>query len=230
MKEYLESSVSTVVDVEVPEDVSFGIVGDIHGQTNDLLTALKLSGFPSGKHWMLFNGDFVDRGPHGVEVLLILYALKLAFPDWVFLNRGNHEHRLLNSRYYFELQVKQAYDQELYELIQDTFNLLPLATLCTFTGCSSTSNKRMRVRRALVLHGGLPQFNDFTIDELRTIPRMELPRHADITTREEAITEAILWSDPGSTSELITDPHFTNYGWVPNRRGAGVRTKNFLSA
>lgn len=118
--------------------------------------------------------------------------------------------------------MKQAYDLEIFEHIQDTFNLLPLATLCNFPSCWSRSVKNSRVKRALVLHGGLPQFDDFSLDELRQTPRIELPRHADIKTRQEAIVESILWSDPGSSSELFMDPQFGDQGWVPNRRGAGI--------
>lgn len=45
----------------------------------------------------LFNGDFVDRGPSGIEVLLCLLSYKLLLPGAVFLNRGNHESRSQNS-------------------------------------------------------------------------------------------------------------------------------------
>ena len=33
----------------------------------------------------------MDRGPHGLHVLLLLLAWKLALPHRVFLLRGNHE-------------------------------------------------------------------------------------------------------------------------------------------
>ncbi len=31
----------------------------------------------------LFNGDFVDRGPHSLEVICVLFALKIVFPKQV---------------------------------------------------------------------------------------------------------------------------------------------------
>jgi len=54
------------------------VVGDIHGQLPDLLTILSQSGFPSETNRYVFNGDFVDRGPNSVEVLLLLYCLKVS--------------------------------------------------------------------------------------------------------------------------------------------------------
>merc|ERR1719445_1142418 len=52
-----------VVDAETAEgeDASFNIVGDLHGQLDDLLTILQLAKFPSEQNRFLFNGDFVDR-------------------------------------------------------------------------------------------------------------------------------------------------------------------------
>jgi hypothetical protein len=49
----------------------------------------------------IFNGDFVDRGKHGLEVFCLLLALKIRYPSRVFLIRGNHEQADLNLLYGF---------------------------------------------------------------------------------------------------------------------------------
>jgi len=108
---------------------------------------------PSEKNIFVFNGDFVDRGPHGIQVLLILFCLKLYCPKGVFLNRGNHEHRRMNAKYAFEDQVLALYDSELFDLIQDAFESLPI--------CALINN------RALVLHGGLFSEADVTLKDLQ---------------------------------------------------------------
>lgn len=65
------------------------IVGDVHGQFHDVFEIFNEHGFPSDENPYLFNGDFVDRGPEGIEILLALFAFKIALPNSMFLNRGN---------------------------------------------------------------------------------------------------------------------------------------------
>ena len=42
---------------------SLTIVGDLHGSLGDLNAVMGLHGRPSTKSRIIFNGDFVDRGP-----------------------------------------------------------------------------------------------------------------------------------------------------------------------
>ena len=50
------------------------------GQLADLLYIINESGFPSANRKYIFNGDFVDRGDYGVEVMCLLLVLFVAFP------------------------------------------------------------------------------------------------------------------------------------------------------
>ena len=77
---------STVVDLQDATTVT--VVGDLHGDMPSLMSVLRLAREAGAKgtssfgcssaHPIVFNGDFVDRGTHGMEVLCALLLLKLA--------------------------------------------------------------------------------------------------------------------------------------------------------
>jgi protein phosphatase len=103
---------SSVQDIEIPEGVRLTVVGDTHGQLQDLFTIFTINGLPSDKNWYLFNGDFVDRGPKGCEVVAAMLAFKILLPRCVFLNRGNHEARAQNAWMGFEEELLTKYGHE----------------------------------------------------------------------------------------------------------------------
>jgi hypothetical protein len=48
------------------------------GQFYDMLHLFSLTGEPSEKHYLLMNGDLVDRGSWSIEVILTAFAFKCA--------------------------------------------------------------------------------------------------------------------------------------------------------
>eukprot|EP00475_Leptophrys_vorax_P027764 TRINITY_DN3963_c0_g2_i1.p1 TRINITY_DN3963_c0_g2~~TRINITY_DN3963_c0_g2_i1.p1 ORF type:complete len:811 (+),score=196.61 TRINITY_DN3963_c0_g2_i1:314-2434(+) len=173
-----------VVHVPLPkgEDASIHVVGDIHGQLEDLLHILEVKGYPSEKAIFIFNGDFVDRGHWGVEVVCILFALKLLYPNFVHLNRGNHESRAINLRDGFEKEVMSKYDAETFNCFSQAFSTLPIACVIQ--------------KKIFVVHGGLA-WDNFTLAELDEESRfLENPN-------DETLLCDLLWSDPSKNKGRV---------------------------
>ncbi|XP_075706901.1 serine/threonine-protein phosphatase with EF-hands 1 [Rhinoderma darwinii] len=134
------------------------ICGDLHGKLDDLLLIFYKNGLPSPENSYLFNGDFVDRGKNSIEVLIILFAFLLVYPNNLHLNRGNHEDPIMNLRYGFTKEVMQKYKihaKKMLHLLEDIYSQLPLATIID--------------SKVLILHGGIADTTD--LDFLNSIER-----------------------------------------------------------
>jgi diadenosine tetraphosphatase ApaH/serine/threonine PP2A family protein phosphatase/Ca2+-binding EF-hand superfamily protein len=196
-----------VTQITVPKEGRITVVGDTHGQLSDLVYILKRQGMPNKDNMYLFNGDFVDRGLFGTEVFTILAALKIANPEFVFLNRGNHESEKYNVIYGFEKEVVDKYDKRTFHFIETCFNVLPLCAVLN--------------KEVFIVHGGLSRNRKITLRHINHIHRnIEIPSKPRST--EEQIMQDLLWSDP-----------MDEFGVQPNSRGAGCLfgpniTANFL--
>jgi hypothetical protein len=93
----------------IPAGTKVTVVGDLHGGYDDLLKVFELGGWPAENNTYVFNGDFVDRGDRGAEVLALLLALKVCLPEHVHLNRGNHEDSSIGRAYGFFDEIMTKY-------------------------------------------------------------------------------------------------------------------------
>lgn len=211
-------ALSTLQEIKIEDGSKLTIVGDIHGQLQDLYSIFTINGIPSMSNKYLFNGDFVDRGDYGIEVVVTMFCFKLLYPEGVYMNRGNHESRNQNSWMGFEEELWSKYDgsdvkdpsraNRLFNLFQLCFDSLPLCALVQ--------------EKIFVVHGGLTSKESVTLAHLNSISRKrEPPLHQ--TGYEDRIFEDMLWSDPRNIQ-----------GKQPSERGAGIEfgqdvTNNFCA-
>lgn len=190
------------------------IFGDIHGQYSDLMSFLEFYGTPheAGRSKdienfdYLFLGDFVDRGTHSLETVLLLMALKLTYPRQVHLVRGNHEDANINAEMGFmeECAEKCQEDPELeasvYQTINRAFEWLPLAAVVEDS--------------ILCVHGGIGA-HVRTLEDIASIQR-PVQVQQEVDTQQQKVVLDLLWSDPtdndgelGIQNNWVRDPNRT---------------------
>lgn len=155
-------------------DAPVVICGDIHGQFSDLIRIFNHHGFPPKVNY-LFLGDYVDRGPQSIEVIVLLMAYKVKYPDNFFMLRGNHETQPINFHYGFHTECQRRYSSALYYQFQKPFAWMPI---CALVG-----------GRILCMHGGLSPMLE-RMDQLR-----HLQRPLDNPPNPSMILD-LLWADP----------------------------------
>uniref|UniRef100_A0A0N4ZVF7 Serine/threonine-protein phosphatase n=1 Tax=Parastrongyloides trichosuri TaxID=131310 RepID=A0A0N4ZVF7_PARTI len=180
LKPALEVIKSSPMLVEV--DVPIIICGDIHGQFCDLIRIFNKFGKPPTKKY-LFLGDYVDRGSNSLEVILLLLALKLQYPESIFLLRGNHELRHINRVYGFNEELGERIQEsdvmyDIYEKFNVIFSYLPISA------CVS--------KKILCMHGGISE-NIISLDSIKSLKRPMETVHG--------LACDLLWADPDDSVE-----------------------------
>jgi len=154
------------------------ICGDVHGQFHDLLRLFEYGGFPPEANY-LFLGDYVDRGKQSLEVVSLLFAYKIKYPENFFILRGNHECSSINRIYGFYDECRRRYSVKLWKSYCSAFDCLPC--------CAIIDDK------IICMHGGLSP-------ELTTMNQIaNISRPCDVP--DAGLLCDILWSDPDSSVE-----------------------------
>jgi len=184
--------------VHVPPGGELVVVGDLHGDLESLQHVLEESGFIEkcrrGRDiYVVFLGDYGDRGAYSPEVYYVVLSLKEMFPERVVLLRGNHEgpEDLLPYPHDLPDHLHRKFGRDgidAYRKIRPLFDQLYNAALIGNT--------------FVLVHGGVPS-RAKSIDDVA---------YAHERHPAEPHLEEILWSDPVEGLE----------GTYPSPRGAGL--------
>ncbi|KAL5757476.1 hypothetical protein ACOSP7_020087 [Xanthoceras sorbifolium] len=158
------------------------------------------AGFPSDHRYFVFNGNYINRGSWGLEVLLVLLALKVLMPHRVYLLRGSNETKECTLKYGFWAEVCTKFGKKdckiVYERCLGCFKALPLASViansvytthgglfrsaCSFIAQSSKGEKRRKL-------------NIFPLGSLKELAKVN--RFLEDVPERGILTD-VLWSNP----------------------------------
>lgn len=176
---------SNILYLEAP----LHIFGDIHGQFSDMIHFLEITGLPPANKFV-FMGDYVDRGNNSIEVCVLLFALKIMYPNCIHVLRGNHECPEINKLYGLLGECEDRYGKDA-NLVFNKINQV----LCALPLCAVINNK------IFCVHGGIsPNLN--TLEDIQSINRFTV-------IPDSGILCDLMWADPA----MITEK------WGVNSRG-----------
>lgn len=197
--------------IVVKPNAQIMLYGDMHGDILTLRAFLKdliTKGFLNEDYslvkddtYLVFLGDYVDRGCYGLECLYTILQLKCINSDRVILLRGNHEDIHVSSSFYdFNQELSDKFSglssnriNELKQKINRLFDFMPVAV---YFGCKDQEPGITNFVQ--ICHGGIQEMleiGDFLDDYRPKLVRLlayEVPQKARITPYENV---GFLWND-----------------------------------
>ena len=204
--------------------------GDLHGSLHSFLRHLALlrQRGDLGDDWALkpgvrlvFLGDYVDRGPYGVEVIATALRLRLANPGAVHMARGNHEDEGINrgSTFWGELVGKYPSTSRLrLRRVFGWYATLPQALFLAAPGGGSAARNTSYL---LACHGGIELGHDPQPFLAAALPSQggpafsvlpHLQRQAWLTLVPPAVAQGVpaplrrLFEAPSSSHRTLSEP------------------------
>eukprot|EP00392_Amoebophrya_sp_AT5.2_P008850 g8878.t1 len=175
------------------------IYGDVHGQFGDLMRLFARYKAPMDGEMgdidavdYLFLGDFVDRGNYSLEVVVLLFALKVKYPTQIHMIRGNHEDPTINAIYGFREECKRRLREDpdapnsCWIKFNSVFEFLPMGALIE--------------KRIFCIHGGIGGSIE-TFRDVDTLKRPLQVAQIPSSAAEQKVTD-LLWSDPSDSDAV----------------------------
>ena len=169
------------------------IFGNLYGLYDDLMRYFESYGNPSDDNQMgditfmqyIFLGDFCDRGFNSLEIILLLFALKIKYPEFIYLIRGHHEDKYINEEYGLGKECMERLSDDIrdpfsiFSNINKAFDLLPYGVLVD--------------NNILLLHGGIGSSIN-SLDDIDNIKRPVEVVH-NVTNNDQLKIIDLLWSE-----------------------------------
>ena len=208
----------------IPNNSTVLVIGDLHGDANSLrynLAQMRAKGYfldnsleLKNDCYLVFTGDYTDRGLDGIQVWNILCALKQANPEKVFILRGNHEEVSMNTAYGFVADIKTTITNKesistILDTLKATYDLMPQAL---FLGVRKPDDGK--VDFVMFCHGSIARDSTTSI---RQVLQDALKHDNTLITKDAGnSTQCFMWGD------LTAD---TSKQGMPARQGCTYETR-----
>ena len=175
------------------------IIGDIHCDFNSMKEILKkilISEYDYyGKGYLIFLGDYIDRGQLPLQVILLLMKLKLLLGERCIILKGNHD----NIEFKDEKFYSKVHPAETIDLLNQHFNINTINKLkLFFDSLPYFIILQKRKKKFFIVHGGITP--DKYMDGLRIkkLSKLNIPIPSDSEENkyEKDVLESLLWGDP----------------------------------
>ena len=207
------------------------VFGSLCGQYLDLLRHFEMWGEPSERPKLgdiesfsyVFLGGFVGRGTKSVETILLLIALKIKYPDAIYLIRGQTEDKPANQLKGLAEECTLKFQEDpnspgsIFSRLNTLFEYLPLAAVVGDL--------------ILCVHGGIGQ-TWRALEEIDQVPRPITINKSATDSRMKLVLD-VIFSDPIDSSDrrTVRDPSSLKYNGErvarflnENRLGMVIRT------
>ena len=158
------------------------IVGDTHGDLESSKYLINKYIEDDSINFVIFLGDYVDRGPKQIENINYLVEKKLQYPKKLLLLRGNHEWLEVNQNYGFYNEVITKLNHNKYEKYLEMFSKMSISFI---------SSNPINV---IGVHAGIPvNPKREQVYNLKDINKIE--KNQKTYDSDNLITQ-LVWNDP----------------------------------
>lgn len=127
--------------IVVPTDAKVFFIGDIHSSLHSFWNCLlNMNIFDNNlkitnpKNYLIFTGDIIDRGPYSIELLHIIFSLRIKNPNNVYICNGNHEDSKMYNSYGFKDEFRNQFPSIDQTNLDKTLYFLPTVLFLKFIG------------------------------------------------------------------------------------------------
>jgi Calcineurin-like phosphoesterase. len=225
----------------VPNNGKIHAISDLHGDGRSLINLLKtlhwqniidMNGIIKPEHYLIFLGDYSDRGQQSAHVWHILMKLKLLNTGNVFIIRGNHETlQIACDTFLSEWYQYFGYTQGIFEqapTLSRLFESLPQAVII---GVPATPHDSIieHYKFLLFCHGGIDPTVSFNRAICKTIASYKKTGHFETQEFQLDLSSftpsGLMWSDFHANNTQGEEALS-----LPSVRGGDVRTFNTAAA